>query len=229
MPIPTQLDAAAALTDTRFVVPPVPAGIEWLRCTVARFSAGTDHQRRRGLVVELLAEVRPDALRVRAAARPDTAPVELLAEALGLRNVRAAAVSAVARAFHPHTATDRAAATAADRAVAELVVACGGAADERTAALIGLLVQACDATAALVETVVGTARRRTEDVHDLVADVLRQYPPVRITRRVDPESAVVELDLAAAGLAFGVGAHACPGRAHAVAIAEGVAEAVSGR
>lgn len=229
MPIPTQPHAATALTDPQLVVPPVPAGIEWLRCTVARFSSGPDHQRRRALAVELLVDVPPDVLRVQATAHPDTAPVELLAKALGLRDVRAATVSAVARAYHPHTASDRTATTAADHAVAELVVACGGAADERTGALIGLLVQTCDATAALVESVASATRRQLDTAHQLVADVLRQDPPVRITRRVGPDGLVVELDLAAAGLPFGAGAHACPGREHALALAEGVAEAVSGR
>ncbi|SFB48630.1 hypothetical protein SAMN05216266_113178 [Amycolatopsis marina] len=218
---------AATLADDRFAVPPVPAGIEWLRCTVARFSTGADHERRRALAVELLGEVSPGDLRARAVASPHTPPVELLAEALGIHGVRAPAVSAIGRAYHPHTATDPAALSAADRAVAELVARCGGVPDERTAAVLGLLVQACDATATLVARTVDAVRRGGNRGPDaVVADVLRDDPPVRVTRRIDQDGSVLELDLAAGGLPFGAGPHRCPGQAHAVAIAEGVAEAL---
>jgi hypothetical protein len=128
----------------------------------------------------------------------------VLADALGLQ-VDPADVATVAAAYHPHTAVP----PAADAAVARLVTACGGTADERTAARIGLLVQACAATAALVHA----ARERGAGVEEaLLAD-----PPVRFTRR---GGALV--DLASAGLPFGAGPHAFPGREHALALADGL-------
>lgn len=221
---------AATLEDDRCAVPSVPAGIEWLRCTVARFSSGVDHERRRATAVELLAQVSPGDLRANAAARPHTPPVELLAEALGITGVRAATVSAIAAAYHPHTAHDPVTLSAADRAVARLVACCGGTADERTAAVIGLLVQACDATAALVESVMDAVRHDGNRAPDaVVAEVLRRDPPVRSTRRIPPGGVRLEVDLAAAGLPFGAGRHRCPGQEHAVAVAAGVAEGVSFR
>jgi hypothetical protein len=95
----------------------------------------------------------------------------------------------------------------ADRAVDRLVQACGGVADEATANRIGLLVQACDATKALVSN---TVSGRTD-------------PPVPNTRRVAPDGTLVEIDLAE--VPFGISPHACPGRAHALALAAGLVEA----
>ncbi|HEV8561775.1 MAG TPA: oxidoreductase [Actinophytocola sp.] len=218
------MDPITTLSDPAFEVPPVPdapRGIAWLRAYVARFSRGTDHARRRALVTAILDPVDPGVLRKRAAelaagrsadvARAVT--VEVLAEALGLA-VPADAVITVGRAYHPHLD----AAPDTDAAVTTLVEACGGTWDEATAARIGLLVQACDATAALV----GNARRRTGDVDTAVAGTLRDDPPVRVTRRVrDGEPVTVDLG----GLPFGAGPHACPGRDHAIAIACGILEA----
>src|SRR5262249_3476633 len=146
----------AALSDPGYEVPPAPdaaRGIAWLRANVARFGRGEDHSRRRALATDLLSTVDPARLRKRArelaegrsgdAAR--TVPVEALAEALGL-TVPADAVATVGRGYHPHLD----AGPDTDAAVATLVQACGGAWDEATATRIGLLVQACDATAMLV-------------------------------------------------------------------------------
>jgi hypothetical protein len=217
------MDPSTMLSDPAFEVPPVPdapRGIAWLRANVARFSRGTDHARRRALATALLDPVDPGVLRKRAAelapgrsgdvAREVT--VEVLAEALGLA-VPAGAVIAVGRAYHPHLD----AGPDTDAAVATLVEACGGTWDEATAARIGLLVQACDATAALV----GNALPRTGDVDTAVADTLRDDPPVRVTRRVR-DGVPVTVDLI--GLPFGAGPHACPGRYHAIAIARGILE-----
>ncbi|MCS7483946.1 hypothetical protein ACFFQW_28690 [Umezawaea endophytica] len=183
------------LTDPEYTVPPVPDavdGVAWLRASVARFSEGVPHRRRRAVVEAELAAVDPGALRD-LAARRRSGPVEVLAEALGL-SVAAEDVEVVARSYQPHTAiTDE-----ADEALARLVAACG-AYDEVTANRIGLLVQACAATAALVAGV---------------------HPPVPTTRRVAPDGAVVEVDLT--DHPFGLGAHACPGERHALAIAEGL-------
>ncbi|MBE1878108.1 hypothetical protein [Myceligenerans pegani] len=183
------------LTDPAYRVPAVPDaahGVAWLRSRVARFCDGPDHRRRRKLAEDLLAGVDPDALR-----RPGD-HVATLAEALGVPRSISASVSAdvdaVAAAYQPHTPQT----PEADRALERLVEACGGVKDERTAALIGLLVQACAATRAMIAG---------------------DDPPVPVTRRVDPSGAVVEVDLT--GRPFGAGPHACPGRAHALALVEG--------
>lgn len=234
-------EVSAALADETLTVPAVPAdtadaGIRWLRATVARFSEGTVHTRRRRLVTEALAGIRPARLRhdagdrVTAAADPagaaQTVPVRLLAEAL-LPTVSSGIeddVAAVAGAYQPHLpVTGR-----ADRAVARLVSAFGGAADERTAALIGLLVQACDATAGLVGNALRAAKGRPPDcpVETIIAETLRHDPPVRGTVRLTTSGDAVALDLAASGLAFGAGRHECPGREHALAIATGIVDAL---
>ncbi|MFI1257614.1 hypothetical protein ACH4U6_28050 [Streptomyces netropsis] len=129
--------------------------------------------------------------------------MEVLAEALGLPEGLADDVAVVAKSYQPHTAITE----EADRAVTRLVEACGGVADEATANRIGLLVQACDATKALVAN---TAAGRTD-------------PPVPLTRRVAPDGTLVEVSLAEAP--FGIGPHACPGREHALALAAGLVEA----
>ncbi|HEX3646852.1 MAG TPA: hypothetical protein VHV49_00415 [Pseudonocardiaceae bacterium] len=189
------------LTDPDYIVPPVPdaaTGIAWLRASVARFASGTTHARRRALAVDALAGLDPAMLRK--AAEDADGPVEVLAEALGLPASVAADVAPVVPCYQPHNPVT----TDADLAVGRLVAACGGTWDEVTANRIALLVQACDATKALV------------------ADVLagRQRPPVPATRRLAPDGTVVEVSLAE--VPFGAGPHACPGREHALAIAEGL-------
>ncbi len=177
--------------DPTYTVPPVePAasGVAWLRATVVRFSEGSDRARRRAIVEAELARVDLDALR-----RPGN-PVAKLAHELGLPRGVVNDVSVVARAYQPHTPIT----TQADQAVARLVAACGGVWDEATANRIGLLVQACDATNALIAG---------------------KNPPVSVTRRVAPDGTTIQISLADAP--FGLGRHACPGRAQAHALAEG--------
>lgn len=144
-----------------------------------------------------------------ATANPQAAPVAVLAGALGLTGVRPAAVAEVAAVYHPHTATGPS--PAADAAVAELVACCGGVADERAAALICLLVQASAATLAL---------REAARAHGSLGRALALSPPVPHTRRTTPEGAELLLELRG-DLAFGAGAHACPGRDHALALVAG--------
>ncbi|NUT49011.1 MAG: isocitrate lyase/phosphoenolpyruvate mutase family protein [Saccharothrix sp.] len=180
-----------ALLDENYVVTPVPpgdAGVAWLRAGVARFSEGAAHRRRRDSVRSALARVDPDAVR-----RPGE-PVAVLAEALGLPRSVSADVAVVAACYQPHVPVT----PEADVAVARLVAACGGRWDEETANLIGILVQACGATRAMIAG---------------------DEPPVPVTRRVAPDGSVVEVDLRDAW--FGAGRHACPGRAHAEALVEG--------
>ncbi len=181
----------SVLSDSSYAVPPVPAaatGVAWLRASVARFSEGADHARRRASAERVLSGVDVAPLR-----RPGE-PVAVLAEALGLPRSVASDVAVVASCYQPHVPVT----AEADEAVARLVAACGGAWDEGTANRIGVLVQASAATRALIAGV---------------------EPPVPVTRRVAPDGSVVEVDLRDAW--FGAGRHACPGRAHALALVEG--------
>ncbi|MFK3984283.1 hypothetical protein ACI2K4_28410 [Micromonospora sp. NPDC050397] len=207
--------ALAVLGDRGFVVPPVPparVGVAWLRATVGRFSNGEAHERRRALSVAILDAIPVDSLRA-GAAEP---PVAVLARAMGTDVAVVDLVREVAQAYQPGTGDE----ARADAAVARLVAVFGGH-DEPTAARIGVLVQACTATAALIER----ARERP------VEDVLRDDPPVPATRRCASvtttvgdlviEAGEVVQVLLAGDLAFGAGPRRCPGRAHALALLEG--------
>ena len=232
-------EVRGVLADPVFIVPPVPrvespVGIAWLRSHVGRFSSGAEHERRRALAVAQIEQLDPDALRRDARDRAAAAwrdgdslrhvPVETLAAALGLPAGLAAHVATAARAHQ------------------RLVEACGGIADELTAARIGLLVQACDATAVLVERAVAALpEHEGATVEELLTAVLRADPPVRATRRTAAAAAtvgstevqpgtIIALDLTAAGddrLPFGSGPHSCPGRDHALAMAAGCVTAAT--
>jgi hypothetical protein len=207
--------ALAVLTDPDFMVPPVPpasAGVAWLRATVARFSSGTVHERRRALVIALLDAIPLESLR----ARSRMHPVEILGRAVGADEPVIDLVRDAAQAYQPGTGDE----SRADVAVDRLVAVFGGVFDEPTAARIGLLVQACEATAVLIE------RARHRPVHE----VLRENPPVPATKRqalatttvgdVTIEAGEVVQVRLAGDLAFGTGSHRCPGRAHALALAD---------
>ncbi|WP_433217738.1 hypothetical protein ACQP00_10505 [Dactylosporangium sp. CS-047395] len=181
---------------------PAPTGIGWLRATVSRFANGEVHARRRAIVEELLAGIDPAEL-----SKPyEGHPVAPLAAAL---RVDDGVIRAVVEDVRTAAAAYQTGDPAADAAVDRLVGVFGGAYDERTAARIQLLVQACDATAKLVE------RARTRPVDE----VLRDDPPVPATRRVADDGTVVAVSLA--DNPFGAGPRACPGRAHALALVEG--------
>ncbi|MFG2054594.1 cytochrome P450 [Micromonospora sp. NPDC048930] len=113
-------------------------------------------------------------------------PLEVLAARLGLADPAAAgaAVPAVAAAYHP--GADPAVVARADRAVAALLALSPPAPPEVAANRIGLLVQACDATAGLIGAAVRHGRTAPAAVStvDLLAEVLRLDPPVRATRRL---------------------------------------------
>lgn len=195
----------AALHDPRLV--PVPAtggrayGIEWLRGGVARFCAGQPHARRRELVEGTLARLDPAVLRA-AASRAATAEpgaddrllvVRVLAEALGLADPEEVA-AAVATASAAYFGAGGARTVAeADAAVAWLVprtrAATGsgtgaGDDDEAAAGVIGLLVQAGDATAALVANGRRHPDAATAPVEDVLEATLRHDPPVTAMRRL---------------------------------------------
>ena len=179
------------LNDPTFTVPRVPpgrAGIAWLRSHVVRFSEGSDHERRRRVTTRLLEAVPPERLR-----RPGH-PVATLAAALGLPRQVARDVEIVAASYQPHECVT----AEADAAVARLVATAGGRWDEETAAVIGLLVQACAATRSAITGA---------------------HPPVPVTRRTAPSGHEVLVPLADAP--FGAGRHACPGQTHAAAILAG--------
>ncbi|MFI7005337.1 isocitrate lyase/phosphoenolpyruvate mutase family protein [Streptomyces sp. NPDC050145] len=238
-------DIEAALADPALVPEPpaadggpAGAGVAWLRATVARFSSGEAHRRRRALVEAELARLEPAELRRAVGAGPEgevrVRVVRTLAEALGLPDSGAAAADVIVVAgacFGGAEAT-----VAEDGAVARLVAQCvpvpaDEVALEAAAHRIGILVQACAATAALVEAAAGS------DVP--LARVLRENPPVAVMRRVAARATRVAgreiaegdgvlLDLATANrahpvpLTFGAPPRVCPGRAHALALADGL-------
>ncbi|ETK37871.1 hypothetical protein MPTA5024_01840 [Microbispora sp. ATCC PTA-5024] len=236
-------DVRDVLADPRFLVPTVPPGGEdghegggmaWLRGAVSRFSNGAEHARRRSRALALLARLDPAELRGQARAEAEAAlarpgrvdvmallarrvPVGVLAVRLGVPAVRreeaVAAVRAIAAAYHPGGERN----AAADAAVASLARLLGEPDRERLAAVAGLLVQACDATAGLIGNTLAAVLRppgETAPIEDpaveaLLAETLRHDPPVRLTRRVAaqdatvggvavPSGAVLVLDLAAA-------------------------------
>jgi 2-methylisocitrate lyase-like PEP mutase family enzyme len=236
-------DVRTALADSALVpeLPeadggPVGASMAWLRATVVRFSSGETHRRRRAIVEAELARLEPATLRQAVTAGTEgeirVRVVQALAEALGMPEptVAAKAVNVVAEAYFG--GEDPAADEAVTRLVTQLVSEnADGAALEVVANRIGLLVQACAATAALVEAAAGGDAP--------LARVLRETPPVRTMRRVAvrathvagrdiAEGDVVLLDLAAAQrthpvpLTFGAPPRVCPGRAHALALADGL-------
>jgi len=203
------------LHDPAFAVPPVPpasSGLAWLRATVGRFCSGEAHERRRSLSVAVLSSIPLEVLR----APYDGEPVAALARATGAPDGVAPLVAEVAAAYQPGTGDEGLADVAVDRLVALL-----GGYDEPTAARIGVLVQACEPTAALADR----ARHRAVD------DVLRDDPPVPATRRQALVTRTVDDVTVAAGevvrvalagdLAFGAGPRRCPGRDHALALVEG--------
>lgn len=237
-------DVRAALADPHLV--PLPAepgpvgGMGWLRATVARFSSGETHTRRRALVEADLAGLDPLALRQAAALDADgdarRVAVRTLVNVLGIPEPEAvvAAITIVAGAYFGDEPDP-----AADQAVARLLaIMCpDGSALEEAANRIGLLVQACDATGTLIDRT-RLAADGSVDVETLLAEVLQHDPPVHTMRRVavrDTRVAGVDitagdlviLDIAAANrsgtppLTFGSPPRVCPGRDHAIAIAAG--------
>ncbi|MFF0176357.1 cytochrome P450 [Micromonospora profundi] len=206
-------DVRAALTDPAFQVPAVDTGpvgtLAWLRSEASRFSPPQRHAGRRAIGVDALAALDPDDLRHEAgrlttgvldAAGDSLDVMRDLARAVPLRVLArrldyadpvaaASAVAVVAAAYHP--GVDPALVERADRAVAGLLTLAPAGPPEVRANLIGLLVQACDATAGLI----GAATHHllapaapnppgALETADMLSEVLRLDPPVRATRRV---------------------------------------------
>ncbi|MFG3254171.1 hypothetical protein [Streptomyces sp. NPDC048172] len=249
-------DVVAALADPALVpepVPPVAGAVDgaaggtmaWLRATVARFCAGEPHARRRALVEGELARLAPEAVRRAARARGGcgaddedvrVTAVAALAACLGYADPEgvARAVTVVAGGYFGGDGPD----PAGDEAVRWLLPRVGGDA-ELAANRIGILVQACDATAALVAHA-ARGRRAGETVEELLARTLREDPPLRVMRRravaatrvggteIVPGDTVVLRTAEAAPpsvtLAFGAAPRRCPGEPHALALATGILE-----
>jgi len=203
-------DVLAALADLHLVPPPAESGpvgsMAWLRATVARFSSGETHARRRALAEADLARLDPLALSKAVAFDPDVdarqASVRVLAEALALPEPDAvvAAIAVVAGAYFSDTHD-----VAADGAVAKLLslmLPTDYADDselEVIANRIGLLVQAYEATGSLIDYARRAAAGQPagQDIEALLTETLRHDPPVRVMRRVaarDTRVAGVDID-----------------------------------
>lgn len=183
--------------------PPGPFGtMAWLRATVCRFAEGETHARRRAMIERRLAALDPAELRAaaRAVANADGGipleyvPVAVLAAATGVQGDVLNEVRRVAAAYQPGTG-----APGADEALKRLIARWPEGDEEELAQHVALLVQACEATAALI---------RGDD------------PPVPTTKRLDRDGNVIVVSLE--GRPFGEGRRACPGREHALALAQGV-------
>lgn len=237
-------DARAVLSDERLIVPPVPdegpaGGIRRLRAAVSRFAEGAQHGQRRRLLETELARIDPAELGRTTGdyaeqLRKDPnvarrAPTAALAEHLGAADPLAAAdaVLQIAPAYFPAAGAE--AEAVADATLPRLRNALGGASDDTTTARITLLLQACEATGALVEATLGSGLP--------LDDVLRRRPPLPALRRVAAADALVAgtpiragepviVDVVAASdpevVTFGLGRRPCPARAHALAAAAAV-------
>ena len=266
--------AAALDSPALSVVPPTspdrrgPAGAAAdLTARMARFCDGELHQRRRDLLMRLLppvaevtrvADVRASEYLRRRRAPFDimpmarSMPVEVLARALGLAADdadRAAVLTgvlcdALAPSRQPRQGT-RHGADAAAAMLGTLLAGPGSRDQEQLAAVISILFQARDATAALIGAAMlpGTAPTPGSAPSQRVENALRNDAPVQCTRRtamaaapvgdaVIPAGAPVWIFVATAELGtgvpatFGAGPHGCPGAAHATAIASQVVTAL---
>ena len=236
----SRADIEAALADPLLVPLPAESGPEgsmaWLRATVARFAHGDVHTRRRAYVEAELARIDVDGLRRLAAGAVGddrTRVLRALAEAMGLPELDDAAVGALRTVADNYFGGDD---PAADDAVRQLLPLMKTEGMEQThdveqaANRIGILIQACDATAGLI----AATRDGSGDVHA----TLRTAPPVQVMKRTAigatrigdveiPDGELVLLEVGPLGLSFGVGPRVCPGQALALALAEGALEAPS--
>jgi cytochrome P450 len=202
--------------------------VAWLRSSVSRFTNGAEHARRRARTIAELGSLPAAHLRAEAGALAravmDAAapagqidlmeslarrvPMAVLAARLGFPDAgRAAdAVCILAPAYFPGASAE--CERAADAATAGLVDMLAPAVEEETVARIQLLVQGCDATAALIGKAVCRVlpplvddRARAWPTDAILAEVLRYDPPLRVSRRVSRQDARLDGHLIAAGSA----------------------------
>jgi cytochrome P450 len=236
----------AALRDPRLEPPPPPPSIghgatAMLRASMARFSSGDDHIRRRVEIERALDGLEPKVVMATAfeiasrlfvvESEVDAVtdlgcgvPTETMLTMLGVggdRSVLAGDVRAVAEVI----GRGAVASDSSDAAVERLLDACADIGCDPVA-VVSALYQTYDATAALViETILARHRQSV------------RKPAVTQTRRVaSADTAIggvsissgtdVLLDLAESGFEFGAGRHCCPGRAIAEAIVDGIIAAM---
>lgn len=207
---------------------------------LVRWHDGDEHRWRRARVERFIASLDPTRLEHRAFTlglrAPDPAraafdvPLAVLATALGVapgdceRAVELA--RAAARGMGPGATGDPAEAIGA---VPDLLGMLPDDGDLDAANRVGLLLQTCDAVAALVTAARCRAGRGATEssAAALVAAALAEEPPVRSARRFRPDGEPVAVDLA--GHPFGAGPHRCPGEAVAVALAVGTVDGLRHR
>ncbi len=202
-----------ALGDDRLVVGgPGPSGSEgtvrWLRGMVSRFAEGLEHEERLVVIRAQLDRLAPAALLseahdrsarllagagqpgdevdvMRLLARP--VPLASLAGALGLETPERVASLAMELAPGYFPGSPPEAEKAADEALPALTELCGGPGDLGVAR-ITLLIQTCDATAALIGTAIELLVAGVADnglpTEDVLLEVLRHTPPLRAIKRV---------------------------------------------
>jgi cytochrome P450 len=202
------------LSDARLGVPEAPASVEvgtigWLRGAVSRFVNGVEHDRRRVLVEDQLAHLHPAQLREDTARRTSDQlaasagltvdvmrtlarqiPVATLAAGLGIGDEPervAEAVMAVAAAYFPGSPPETE--PAADAGLAYLLARLESGGLDTAVARISILVQACEATAALIGVTLDFLRQIGDEsanwpTEALLAEALRHSSPLLITRRV---------------------------------------------
>ena len=244
--VSSDADVRAILADPAYVVPPAPHAPEmgtlaWLRAHVTRFCEGEAHDRRRALAEREIAGLDPASLRQAAAgltaaqlARHSEpfdvmplarrVPAAVLAAGLGVAHDDVTgAVDAMLAAVSGYLNPDLAGPDA-DSSVAFLVKAFGPAEPEALANRIGLLMQACDATAALIGNALIAAFAADGTVEEIISRTLVGDPPTLRTRRVSPDGEVVTIDIS--GCTFGAGRRPCPGADQATALAAGVLDAI---
>jgi cytochrome P450 len=235
-----------ALHNPSLAPPPPPASIGLgataaLRAAMARFSTGECHARRRSEVEMVLDSLDPAAVRSTAFqiasllievhrtvdAVADLAyrvPTEAMLTMLGVPGDLSALVDDV-RTVAEVIGRGTAASESRDAATERLLDACALTSQDARA-VVSVLYQTHDATAALVvETILANHRHAVRS------------PAVSQTRRVVTTESVIDgvrtspgtmvvLDLATAGLEFGAGPHQCPRRSVAEAILDGIVAAI---
>ncbi|ACU69620.1 hypothetical protein Caci_0685 [Catenulispora acidiphila DSM 44928] len=213
-------DIETALADPLLVPLPAESGPEgsmaWLRATVARFAHGTVHARRRAYVEAELARIDGNELRRLATGRfgdDRTRVLRALARAMRLPELDDAAIDALCTVAANYFGGED---PAADDAVKLLLPLMRAGDPEQAANRVGILIQACDATAALIAAARDGSGKPPVQVMRRVALEATEVGTVEI-----PQGASVLLEVGPVGLTFGSGPRACPGRELALALAEG--------